>query len=253
MKEQLGEEASRAFERDFMSLKKSENWQALFSLMLKNEKVVFARLAAVVASGDEQAARMLERMAEGYFTVVIFLLEQFETEESVDVAVTEFCKVIASSATEEVGSKVRLRLLMILHNVFRPGTSFRQNVIKVIEAYACQSSQLKHSLKTHSVLRAVDSRDSTNQSVIDPVMSKKVDELVDQVNKRKSVQLKSIRNDVNEAVEVASRAIRTGRISAQIDQVNGLVISTSTEASPKKTVEASIDLTALQALLEKMA
>ena len=252
VKEQLGEDASKAFERDFMALKKAENWQGLFSLMLKNEKVVFARLAAVVASGDEQSARMLERMAEGYFTVVIFLLEQFDTEESVNLAVAEFCKVIAGSAADEVGSKVRLRLLMILHNVFRPGTSFRQSVMNVIDGYASQSTQLKHFLKSHSVLRAADANDNGMHASMEAVMMKKVEALVEQFKKTKSLPLKSISENNSEAIEVAIRAIRSGMITAEIDQVNGVLVA-SAEVSPKKSVEAALDLSAFQALLEKMA
>ena len=255
VKEQLGEEASKQFERDFMSLKKSEDWVKLFSLMLKNEKVVFARLGAVVAAGDEQAARMLERMAEGYLTVVIFLLENFETEETVAAAVTEFCSSIARHLDEDpVCSKVRLRVLMILHNVFRPGTHFRANVLAVIDKFAAQSVHLRPFLKAHSVLRTETDK-AHNNTETSPEVAKKLDAIVAVVKKhggKGSIPFKEISSDVHEAIEVAARAIRAGLIAAEIDQVNQLLVLSIGEVSPKKFAAEPVDATAFATLLQKL-
>jgi hypothetical protein len=257
VKEQLGEEASKQFERDFMSLKKAENWVQLFSLMLKNEKVVFARLGAVVASGDEQAARMLERMAEGYLTVVIFLLEKFETEESVTKAVTEFCASIARRVEEDpLCSKVRLRALMILHNVFRPGTPFRTSVLSVIDKFAAQSANLRPFLKAHSVLRTEKTGEASSNHEASPEVAKKIDALVALVNTHASkgaVPLKDISSVSHQAIDTAARAIRAGLINAEIDQVQQLLVLNSGEVSPKKVAAQPVDAAAFAALLQKLS
>ena len=137
------------FVQEFSS-KQDDAAPVLFDLLLSKSEVVFSKLRS---APDEASLRAFEKTAEGFFTVVLSLLENFESYETITAAIDRFIDKLTEAESETAGAftaRVRIRSLMLLFNLFAVGLPVRAHILARIDAFAATSPLAKAILRAHS-------------------------------------------------------------------------------------------------------
>lgn len=231
IREVRGEQESVEFISVFENVQESP--EALFDLFLSKATVIFEKLHS---ASDETTLRSFERTAEGFFTVVVSLLESFETYEGACKAIDRFIDQIAIDASESKTARVRIRSLMLLFNLFTPGTALRSEILGKIDVFAAQSPLVKAILRAHS---------GDRPSVTEGEYPAEISDLL------KVKGEVSLPEDVTQEDELV-RGVSCGAIDGMIDLVDRKIrrVDRSSLFGQVKTI-AHIDKVTLDRLLEK--
>ena len=133
LREGLGETGSEKFEKSFAENYASQNFAAIFDLMLGNANVIFKKVAAA----DD--VDRVSKTAEGYFEVCLSLLSKLETVEDVVSRIDSF---IATVTGEQTVGLLRLKLLTTLFQTLSPKAELRLVIVRGMARFAASDDKL---------------------------------------------------------------------------------------------------------------
>ena len=210
VRDSRGEKIASEFVENFERLYACEDFAGLFALLVSNEEVVFEKIRS---ASEETSLKNTERLAEGYFLVAIHLLEKIEEVKAMVDSVELFIEKIAKNC-DKPGSRVILRLLMVLYNLFSRGADLKLKIAQAISNFA-KDGELLRQLKACSVESdgEIQNHDSKWQSIREKVA-------------KGSVMLSEI------SEELAVQAISEGAVKGRIDQIGNRLVIDAESFSP---------------------
>ena len=222
VREAEGEAASTAFQAAFEEV--NENAHGIFFLLLSKTQLVFARLAE-----DPKTA---EKQAEGFFVLLMRVMKDLESIESVTECVSSLTEVLA---VQDQLVRFRVKMLMFLHNFMRADSHMRTTVNQAISQLASSddSGSTSQFVKQTWTTRKEAAHHATPDAAVEALVASCVGKAL-------------VHLTTNEAVAV--KAIKSGAIRGSIDLVGQTIVL---ENSNSANIE-SCGQDEIKAALEKM-
>lgn len=131
-----GAEVAQKFNEAFQEFYKNEELHSIFELTLDEQDTIFSYVSQ---STPEQLNKRRDE-ADGILTVLLSTLTRFKDEEDVERLALKMCDVFTASTDHP---ELKLKILMVLYNMFHPGYGVRFPVFKKILEFAGQTGQFE--------------------------------------------------------------------------------------------------------------